>query len=148
MWERVPFLFCFVFVGLFFFVFFLLQACALSTLFSICLLSSCMVYIRKLLSSKRFETGTSSTRPRLRRFFLLMRATTTSAALKKREDAEAAAVASAKAAEEKTAEAVALVTRQAEEAKDNATALGKWLVALGLEQEELKGQLAAAQSNR
>lgn len=69
------------------------------------------------------------------------------AALKKREDAEAAAVASAKAAEEKTAEAVALVTRQAEEAKDNATALGQWLVALGLEQEELKGQLAAAQSN-
>ena len=45
-------------------------------------------------------------------------------------------------------EAVALVTRQAEEAKSNATALGQWLVTLGLEQEELKGQLAAAQSNR
>lgn len=83
--------------------------------------------------------------PHIRRLRL---ARATSAALKKREYAEAAAVASAAAAEEKATEAVALVTRQAEEAKDNATALGQWLVALGLEQEELKGQLAAAQSNR
>eukprot|EP00904_Undaria_pinnatifida_P003457 jgi/Undpi1/13111/HiC_scaffold_8.g02773.m1 len=69
------------------------------------------------------------------------------AALKKREESEAAAVAAAAAAEEKAVEAVALATRQAEEAKDNATALGQWLVTLGLEQEELKGQLAVAQSN-
>lgn len=44
--------------------------------------------------------------------------------------------------------AEAFARRQAEQATENATAAGQWLVTLGLEREELKGQLAAAETNR
>lgn len=70
------------------------------------------------------------------------------AALKEEEEGKAAALAAATAAEEKTEKAEAFALRQAESAKENATAAGQWLVSLGLEREELKGQLAAAQTNR
>ncbi|CAN0439322.1 unnamed protein product [Ectocarpus sp. 12 AP-2014] len=69
------------------------------------------------------------------------------AALKEEEEGKAAALAAATAAEEKTEKAEAFALRQAESAKENATAAGQWLVSLGLEREELKGQLAAAQTN-
>ncbi|CBJ31685.1 expressed unknown protein [Ectocarpus siliculosus] len=68
-------------------------------------------------------------------------------ALKEEEEGKAAALAAATAAEEKTEKAEAFALRQAESAKENATAAGQWLVSLGLEREELKGQLAAAQTN-
>ncbi|CAN0399959.1 unnamed protein product, partial [Ectocarpus sp. 8 AP-2014] len=69
------------------------------------------------------------------------------AALKDEEEGKAAALAAATAAEENTEKAEAFALRQAESAKENATAAGQWLVSLGLEREELKGQLAAAQTN-
>lgn len=71
-----------------------------------------------------------------------------SAALKEEEEAKAAALAEAVAAAEKTMAAEAFARRQAGEARENATAAGQWLVTLGLEREELKGQLAVAETNR
>lgn len=71
-----------------------------------------------------------------------------STALKEQQEAKAVASAALAEAQEEAAAAEALVRRQVDEAKDNATAVGQWLVTVGLEQEKLKGQLAAAQSNR
>ncbi|CAM9216190.1 unnamed protein product [Scytosiphon promiscuus] len=66
------------------------------------------------------------------------------AALKDQAEAKASALA---AAEEKAEAAEAFARQQAEQARENATAAGQWLVSLGLEQGELKDQLAAAQLN-
>lgn len=71
-----------------------------------------------------------------------------SATVKEQEAAKNAAIESAENSTKEAMEATALVQRQAEEAKENATAVGQWLVTLGLEQEELKEKLTAAQSNR
>lgn len=71
-----------------------------------------------------------------------------SSALSKQEHAVAKATAAAVSAGERAERAEALVRQREEDAKENSTAVGQWLVTLGIEQQELKGQLAAAVSNR
>ena len=68
-------------------------------------------------------------------------------ALREQEEARASAAAAAAAAAEQAEVADALVKQRAEEAKENATAVGQLLVTLGLEQQNPKEQLAAAQSS-
>ena len=71
-----------------------------------------------------------------------------SSALREQEEARASAAAAAAAVAEQAEAADALVKQRAEEAKENATAVGQLLLTLGLEQQNLKEQLAAAQSSR
>ncbi|CAM9595848.1 unnamed protein product [Ascophyllum nodosum] len=68
-------------------------------------------------------------------------------ALREQEEARASAAAAAAAVAEQAEAADALVKQRAEEAKENATAVGQLLLTLGLEQQNLKEQLAAAQSS-
>lgn len=71
-----------------------------------------------------------------------------SSALRVEQAAKEKAAAAATEAQEEAEAVGKLLRQQAAEARENTTAVGQWLVTLGMEQEELKGQLAAAQSNR